>query len=153
MSITFWLFVYYNPPKLGQARFWDYILRISHLCWPFLVSSAAAEAQRLQRKWFVNLEQTAWIPAVPGKAALLFIHIATCPLEHELTHWTGFHTLIICVKTRQFMLPHSPGKFHRDETSGDSTFNVSPCSLHTTALNSSRPQALLKWLWRLFSIL
>lgn len=39
-----------------------------------------------QETLFSNLEQTAWLLAIPTKAPLLLIHIATWPLAHELTH-------------------------------------------------------------------
>ena len=87
---------------------------------------------------FFNLEQTAWLLAVPAKAASSPMPVATRSLAHELTHYKGFHTLIIYFKKRQFVFPHSQGEF-RDETGGDATFNVSLHSRHTQHQLQSAP--------------
>ena len=60
-----------------------------HLYGEFLVSFPDTAAWMLLRKLcsIFNLEQSAWLLlAVPAKAALPLIPMATCPLAHKLTH-------------------------------------------------------------------
>lgn len=150
-SISFWLFTSYSSPKSGQTRFSG----SGYLNWQFLAPSTDVVAQRLPRKlYFLTLSRRpGYWPSPQRHPSSLF----TLPHGHLHMSWpteAGFHSLLTCFGRRQFILPHSPREFHRDESGWGTPSSTSPSTHCTpTAFNSSQPQPLFKWLWGLFSIL